>query len=157
MLRALTDKLMSVSSDRFSGALLFLLAVFVLWQNRSYPLGTLSEPGAGFLPLLLGLAFVLVSLLIAWFGAGAVKLKDIGWGEAPRAVLILVACGVAASVFERIGYRLTLMGLLVFLLGVLERKPVIHVVLIAVGFSFISYYVFFNLLDVQLPRSPWGF
>jgi len=153
MLRRLT----SLGSDRLSGTLLFLLALFVLWQNRAYPVGTLTEPGAGFLPLFLGAAFAITSALIAWYGAGSLPLKDIGWGEAPRAIAILVACGVAASVFEWLGYRLTIFALLVFLLGVIERKPIHIVLVVAAGFSLLSYFVFFNLLDVQLPRSPRGF
>jgi hypothetical protein len=157
MPRALIARLTSLSSDRISGALLFLVAVFALWQNLSYPFGTLSEPGAGFLPLLLGFALALVSVLITWFGRDAVPIKTIGWGEAPRAALILVACCVAVLAFEPFGYRLTLIALLVFLLGVVERKPVINVLLTAIGFSLVTYFVFFNLLDVQLPRSPWGF
>lgn len=153
MLRRLT----SLGSDRLSGTLLLLLALFVLWQNRAYPIGTLTEPGAGFLPLFLGIAFAITSALIAWYGADALPVKDIGWGEAPRAIAILVACGIAACVFEWLGYRLTIFALLVFLLGVIERKPILAVLSIAVCFSLLSYFVFFNLLDVQLPRSPWDF
>lgn len=153
MLRRLT----STGSDRLSGILLFLLALFILWENRAYPIGTLTEPGAGFLPLVLGIAFAITSALVAWHGTDSVPLKDIGWGEVPRAIAILVACGVAASVFEWLGYRLTIFALLIFLLGVIERKPILIVFLVAVGFSLLSYFVFFNLLDVQLPRSPWGF
>jgi hypothetical protein len=153
MLRRLT----SVGSDRLSGTLLFLLALFVLWQNRAYPIGTLTEPGAGFLPLFLGIAFAITSALIAWYGTDSVSLKNIGWGEAPRAIAILIACGIAASIFEWLGYRLTIFVLLVFLLGVVEKKPIHIVLAVAVGFSLLTYFVFFNLLDVQLPRSPWGF
>ncbi len=154
---AMLRKLTSVGSDRLSGTLLFLLALFILWKNRSYPIGTLTEPGAGFLPLFLGIAFAIITALIAWYGTDAVPLRDIGWGEAPRAIAILLACGIAASIFEWLGYRLTIFALLIFLLGVIERKPVHSVLLVAIGFSLLSYFVFFNLLDVQLPRSPWGF
>lgn len=150
-------KLTSLGSDRVSGTLLFLLALFILWQNRAYPIGTVTEPGAGFLPLLLGLGFAGTSALIAWYGTDTLPLRDIGWGETPRAIAILTACGIAASVFEWLGYRLTIFALLVFLLGVLERKKVPVVLLVAALFSLGSYFVFFNLLDVQLPRSPWGF
>jgi hypothetical protein len=152
MLRRLT----SLGSDHLSGTLLFVLALFILWQNRAYPIGTLTEPGAGFLPLFLVIAFAITSALIAWYGTDALPVKDIGWGEAPRAIAILVACGIAASVFEWLGYRLTIFALLVFLLGVVERKPILIVLSVAVCFSLLSYFVFFNLLDVQLPRSPWG-
>jgi hypothetical protein len=150
-------RLTSLGSDRLSGTLLFLLALFILWQNRAYPIGTLTEPGAGFLPLFLGIAFAITSALIAWYGTDVLPVKDIGWGEAPRAIAILVVCGIAASVFEWLGYRLTIFALLVFLLGAIERKPILIVLSVAVCFSLLSYFVFFNLLDVQLPRSPWGF
>jgi hypothetical protein len=150
-------RLSSLGSDRLSGTLLFLIALFILWQNRAYPIGTLTEPGAGFLPLSLGVTFAITSALIAWYGTDALPVKDIGWGEAPRAIAILVACGIAASVFEWLGYRLTIFALLVFLLGVIERKPILIVLSVAACFSLLSYFVFFNLLDVQLPRSPWGF
>jgi hypothetical protein len=45
---AMLRRLTSIGSDRLSGTLLFLLALFILWQNRAYPIGTLTEPGAGF-------------------------------------------------------------------------------------------------------------
>jgi hypothetical protein len=153
----LVDRISSISSDRLSGSLLFALSLFVLWQNLAYPIGSLTDPGAGLMPLLLGLAFAVVTALIVLLGGHSARLKDIGWGEAPRAFVILAACGVATSVFEWLGYRLTLAALLVFLLGVVERRPIVAVVLTAGGFSIVSYFVFHNLLDVQLPRSPWDF
>ena len=79
------------------------------------------------------------------------------WTEATRAVVILVACGVATLALERIGYRLTVIALLIFLLGVLERRRPLPVALVALGFSFASFYVVGDLLRVPLPRSPWGF
>lgn len=150
-------RLTSISSDRLSGALLFALALFVLWQNRAYPIGSVTEPGAGFLPLLLATAFLVVTALITLFGGQAARLNDLGWGEAPRALVILGACAMAALMFERLGYRLTLAALLVFLLGVIERRPITGVLLTAAGFPLVSYFIFFDLLEVQLPRSVWGF
>jgi Na+/phosphate symporter len=79
------------------------------------------------------------------------------WTEATRAVVILIACGAATFALERIGYRLTVIALLIFFLGVLERKRPLPVALVALGFSFASYYIVGDLLRVPLPRSPWGF
>jgi Na+/phosphate symporter len=79
------------------------------------------------------------------------------WTEATRAVVILIACGVATLALERIGYRLTVIALLIFILGVLERKRPLPVALVALGFSFASFYIVGDLLRVPLPRSPWGF
>jgi putative tricarboxylic transport membrane protein len=144
-------------TDQFSGLILLALAVFVAWQNLDYPVGTLSEPGPGYFPLLLAIFLGATGLLIALFGGKSAPLAAVRWTEATRAVLILVACGVATLALEQIGYRLTVIALLVFLLGVVERIRPLAVALVALGFSFASFYVVGDLLHVPLPRSPWGF
>jgi len=144
-------------SDQFSGLMLLALALFVGWQNRVYPVGTLSEPGPGYLPLLLAIFLGAMGLLIALWGVRSAPLAAMKWTEATRAVVILIACGVATLALERIGYRLTVIALLIFVLGVLERKRPLPVALVALGFSFASYYIVGDMLRVPLPRSPWGF
>ena len=144
-------------SDQFSGLMLLALALYVAWQNRVYPVGTLSEPGPGYVPLLLAVFLGVMGLLIALWGGRSAPLTAMKWTETPRAVSILAACGAAALALERIGYRLTVMVLLVVLLLVLERKRPLRAVLVALGFSFASFYIVGDLLRVPLPRSPWGF
>jgi len=79
------------------------------------------------------------------------------WPEAGRAAAILIACAVTTLLLERIGYRLSVAVLLVFFIGVVERKKPLAVVLVAGGFSLVSFYVIADLLHVPLPRGPWGF
>jgi Na+/phosphate symporter len=79
------------------------------------------------------------------------------WPEGTRAVVILVACGAATFALERIGYRLTVLALLVFFLGAIERRRPLPVALVSIGFSLASFYVIGDLLHVPLPVSPWGF
>jgi hypothetical protein len=137
--------------------MLLALALYIGWQNRVYPVGTLSEPGPGYVPLLLAIFLGAMGLLTALWGARSTPLAAMQWKETARAVVILVACGVATLALERIGYRLTIIALLVFLLGVVERKRPWRVALVAIGFAFASFYVIGDLLRVPLPRSPWGF
>ena len=143
-------------TDQFSGLMLLALALYIGWQNRVYPVGTLSEPGPGYVPLLLAIFLGTMGLLTALWGARSAPLAALQWKEATRAVVILVTCGFATFALERIGYRLTVIALLIFFLGVVERKPPLAVALVALGFSFASYYVVGDLLHVPLPRSPWG-
>ncbi len=143
-------------SDQVSGLILVALALYVWWMNRAYPLGTLSEPGPGYVPLLLAIFMGAMGLLVALSGGKSEPLAAMEWTEAKRAVALLIACSVAAYALERLGYRITMAALLVFFLGVMERRKPLMVALVGVGFSLITYYLFATLLRVPLPVSPWG-
>jgi len=136
--------------------MLISLAVYVGWMNRAHPLGTLSEPGPGYVPLLLAIFMGVMGLLVALAGGRSLPLAAMDWRDSKRALAILVACGVAAFALERLGFRITMAALLVFFLGVMERRHPARVAAVALGFAFIAYYVFATLLRVPLPVSPWG-
>jgi hypothetical protein len=144
-------------NDQLSGLMLFALAVFVGWQNRSYPLGSLQEPGPGYTPLLIAVFLGVVGLLIVLRGRTSRRLNEMHWPEARRATMILAACMVATYALEPLGYRITITALLIFFLGVLEHKKPLAVAAVSVGFSLLSYYFIGTLLRVPLPRGPWGF
>ncbi len=142
--------------DQISGVVFVLIALLVAWENRSYPLGSLSAPGPGYMPLLLAFALGAFGLLIALRGGASPLLSTIDWSEAAHGAVALIACGVATLLLERIGYRLIMIAMLAFMLGVVERKRPLPTLLVAFGFAFISYFVFATLLKVQLPHGSWG-
>jgi hypothetical protein len=144
-------------SDQVSGAVLVALAAVVIWFNREFPVGTLADPGPGYVPLLLACCLGGIGLLVAVMGARTEAMTAMRWPEATRALIILVACVAATFALERIGYRLTMAAFLVFFLGIIERKHPLAVVLVAAGFSLGSFYVVGTLLKVPLPVGPWGF
>jgi hypothetical protein len=142
--------------DHVAGVVLIAIAVFVGWENRVYPLGSLAAPGPGSVPLMLAVILGVLGLLIVLRGASSPLLNSIDWSESRRGLVLLIACAVATFALERIGYRLTMIALLAFILGVVERKQPLPTALVALGFAFSSYFLFATLLKVQLPRSPWG-
>jgi hypothetical protein len=144
-------------SDQVSGLMLLALALYVWWMNRVYPVGSLSEPGPGYVPLLLAIFMGAMGLLVALSGSKSIPLAALEWTEAKRAFALLIACGVAAYALERVGYRITMAALLIFFLGVMERRKPMMVATVGVGFSLLTFYVFARLLRVPLPVSPWGF
>lgn len=144
-------------SDQVSGAVLVVLAAVVIWFNREFPVGTLADPGPGYVPLLLACCLGGIGLLVAFMGARSEAMAAMRWPEATRALIILLACVAATFALERIGYRLSTAAFLVFFLGVIERKHPVAVVLVSAGFSLGSFYVVGTLLKVPLPVGPWGF
>src|SRR5262245_4895510 len=83
-------------NDQISGLALLALAAVIARENRGYPLGSLVEPGPGYLPLALAIFLGATGLLIAVRGGGSGRFSDTRWPELMRAAVILVACGFAA-------------------------------------------------------------
>jgi hypothetical protein len=146
-----------LKSGRFSGMVLIALAGWIVWLNSEFPLGTLADPGPGYVPLLLAGGLGVIGLLVALLGGESEPLRAIRWTEARRAVVILVACAALTFALERIGYRLSVFAFLVFFLGVIERKKPVPMLLVSAGFSIVSFHVVAVMLGVPLPRGPWGF
>ena len=145
------------TSDRVAGSALVLLAVVTAWETRRLPLGTLHNPGPGYMPLLLAIILAALGVVVVLYGGSSPRLAELRWLEARHAAAILIGCGFAAFALEWLGYRLTVVVLLAFLLGVMERKRPAVVAAVALGLSFGSFFLFSNLLRVPLPRGPWGF
>jgi len=143
-------------NDQVSGAVLVVLALVVAWQSRAYPLGTYNEPGPGFLPLILASFLGLTGLAVALAGGASARFAATRWPELGRALLVLGACAFGAGALEPLGYRLTMAALLVFFLGVVERKRPVAVIAVAFAFPWLSYLVFATWLRVPLPLGPGG-
>lgn len=144
-------------NEQLSGLLLVAFAIVLAWQSRAYPLGSLQDPGPGYVPLVLAVFLGAMGLVIAALGGKSAPLGSIAWPEARRAALILAVGACGAFALERIGYRLTMIATLLLFLGVIERRRPLAAAAVALGFAFGSYFLFSTLLKVQLPKSPWGF
>jgi putative tricarboxylic transport membrane protein len=145
-----------VSADRVAGIALVALGLAVIAESRALPLGTLREPGPGFTPVLLAALVAALGAAVAAGGGAGTPLARLGWREAPHALAILAACAFAALALERLGYRLTVAVVLLFLLGALERKRPVFAVLFAGALAFGTFYLFDTLLRVPLPRGALG-
>ncbi len=143
--------------DRLSGGILVLLGLFVVWERRVLPLGNHSQPGPGYFPLLLAVLLIILGTLLALRGGLSNPFRSLSWSEAPHAMAI-IGCSVFATLFmERIGYRVTMLVIMGFLFGVMERLRLWQTLTLAFGFSLGTFYLFDTLLRVPLPRGGWGF
>lgn len=143
-------------ADRVAGTGLILFGLLVLWQSRALPLGSLRNPGPAYLPVVLALLIVLFGVLIAGLGGSSPTVRSLGWSEAPHMLAIVVACVFAALALERIGYRLTMIVMLFFLLRGMERRRTVFSLAFSVALASATFYLFSTILRVPLPRGPLG-
>ena len=145
-----------LTMDRISGAALALFAIGVIWESRKLQLGTFRVPGPAFLPVLLAVLLLIFGVLLAATGGRAERFRSLRWKELPHAAAILAVCAVSALALERLGYRLTVLLVLAFLVKVVEKRSWLVAAVFALAVSFGSFYLFYTLLRVPLPLGPWG-
>jgi hypothetical protein len=146
-----------LTTDRLSGAVLALFALLVIWESRHYPLGTFRLPGPAFVPILLASLLLIFGILLVFTSGRAPRLASISWNEWRHAAAILAASVFAVFATERLGYRLTVLLMLGFLIKIVERRGWMQTVGLAFGLAFGSFYLFYTLLRVPLPEGPLGF
>lgn len=146
-----------MTTDRLSGMALLLLAVFVMIETRVLPLGTHSRPGPGYLPLLLSSFLAILGIILIVRGRLSSSWRSVKWSEGLHALAILAGCVFTTLAMETLGYRLTMLILMVFLFGVMERLKWWMVFSLSVGLSFGSFWLFDTMLKVILPRGSLGF
>lgn len=145
-----------LTTDRIGGSALCLLALFVMWESRALPLGSWRQPGPGYFPVLLAALLLILGALVWAMGGSTPPVARVGWSEARHAVVILAVGAFICLGLERLGYRLTMLAALVFLVRLVERKRLLAAAVFAFALSFGSYYLFDTLLRVPLPRGPFG-
>jgi hypothetical protein len=142
--------------DHVAGAALALFAAVVAWESRRLPLGSLSEPGPGYAPMVLAAALGLFGVIVIAVGGGSAGWRELRWGEARHAAAIFACCAFAATFLETLGYRLTMLMILLFLLGAVERRRPLTVLAVSFGLSWGSYWLFADFLKTPLPLGPWN-
>jgi putative tricarboxylic transport membrane protein len=146
-----------MTTDRVSGSALVLFALLIVRESLHLPLGTIRQPGPAFIPILLALLLMLFGIGIVLMGSRASLLSSLRWQGWRHALVILAASVFAVFALERLGYRLTMLVVLIMLLKLVEQRGWTMSLALAFGLSFGSFFLFYTILRVPLPQGPFGF
>ena len=147
-----------------SSLFLFLIALMVLLGAAKLGLGTVGNPGPGFLPFLaagvLGLCsgahFLSNRVLTAQRSDGA--MAKLWAGTKWRKVIYVVLGLLVYSIFfEDVGFIVSTFFLMMFLLRVMEVKHWYTVLIGGVLVTFTSYLIFEKILMIGFPMGILGF
>jgi putative tricarboxylic transport membrane protein len=140
-------------------ASVFLIVIgiaVIIWAFR-LQVGTLLRPLAGFFPLLVGSGIIALSLVLlfrGWIGRGPAPRP---YGRWQKPAVMLGALAVYAVLLEPLGYIPSTIFIAVVtlrILGVMSWKVLI---LSSVVLSVSVYYLFTQLLGVELPAGILSF
>ena len=145
-----------------AAGVLVVMGLVFLWRSLvEAPLGSMANPGPGAAPLLLASLLVIFAI---WTAAAAAlpaakpsEASSFGPGGLLHAAFVLAAIAFAAGAIGYLGYRATVLAVLVFLFGIVERKPIAMVLLLSLALAFGSYGLFVRVLKIPLPIGVLGF
>ena len=153
---------MTDRADLVSGFFWLIFSAFVSYQSYKLGLGTLHQPGPGFLFFWTG---VTTGIL-----AGVIVVRSLRQGPPDNArelisekrsptkiILVLASLFLYTWLMESLGFMVVTMLLFLFLLGVVEKKKWRFAVLVSLIVTASSYLVFELGLQSQLPKGLLGF
>jgi len=148
--------------DLVSGLFWLGISIFVCIESIRSEIGTFHVPGPGFLPfwaaVILGTFSIILVATSSLKKGSQAKIRDL-WrnSEWKKVIWALCALFLYLLALPRIGYLIATLGLMVFLLSIIERSKVWIQGLSAFAIALASYVIFFILLDIKLPKGIFGF
>jgi putative tricarboxylic transport membrane protein len=147
--------------DQTSSLFWLLVSISVLVGSTRLGIGTLHDPGMGFLTF--GASGIMGILSLILFFQATLK-KDPGKGEPffsgplwKRVIFVLISLVIWSRVMPELGYIISTFLLMGFLYWILERKKIWMVLLASVLTTLITYLVFSKWLNCQFPEGLFGF
>jgi putative tricarboxylic transport membrane protein len=149
-------------SDRVSASFWFLFCVFIIIESYRLGLGSMYQPGPGFLFFWTGIVVAIMALIVilqSFRAQPAEEVKEAPTGKrtTTKVVLVLISLFLYAILMEYLGFFIVTFLLFVFLLGVIEKKKWWFAVLVSVAVTLFAYLVFETALQSQLPKGILGF
>ena len=152
-------KLRLSNSELWGGLIGLGLGGFVIWQGLRLKLGTINDPGSGYVLFYTGIlmcvfaASIIVSAVAEGGPTLASRWENVRWGKP----LLVIACLVAFSfALEPLGFLLSSIPLLLLMLRLIDPVRWTLAIPIAVLVPSGMWWVLKRLLLIQLPSGLFG-
>ena len=139
--------------DLKSGFFFFGLSLFILWESLRLDLGTLREPGPGFLSFCTGITLSVLSLILIYRGWGLRESQEHFSRRVLLALVFLILYSLALNTLGFVLATFLLVGVF-FRLG--QPRPWWALIGMSALVTFLGYLIFGVLLKVYFPRSFLG-
>jgi len=147
----------TLRSDHIAGAVFVIFGVVVFVLSGDLPFGRLSAPGAGMMPKLLIVLMVAFGIALVLGAATSQPFAEIDWSDRTHALLVVVISAIAISLYQKLGFILTMTLLVFTLLVAVERKNLFRAAAYSLGLTMIAWWVFGTALKSPLETGILGF
>ena len=141
--------------DRIAAVVLICIGIFIIVESLKLPLGEFHMPGAGFIPLVLGI--IMLGLSIAYLVISWKKTEeaDSPWGrrELKRPLLASLGVFVYGLLLDKVGFPVLTVLFMLYWLKVIELQNWRKSILIALATTVGLYLIFVYALRTALPAG----
>ena len=148
---------MTLRADHVAGAFFICIGVLIIALSGDLPTGSLSLPGSGFMPKIVGGLTIFFGLVLALRARESREFSTLSWSDAKHAAMVVAITAISIAVFEWLGFVITNVLLILALLLVIERRRLVPAVAYSVSVVVITYVLFVYALKTPLVTGPFGF
>jgi hypothetical protein len=147
--------------DQTSSLFWLLVSISVFVESIRLGIGTLQNPGRGFLTF--GASGILGILSVILFLRASLRKEEIKAAHFfagplwKRVLLVLIVLVVYSRFMPVLGYLISTFLLMIVLFWILERGKVVFVFISSILTTIVTYFVFSKWLNCQFPDGLFGF
>ena len=148
---------MTLRADHVSGAAFVAFGLLVIAISGDLPFGSLAMPGAGFMPILIAVLMILFGLALVARARESAQFASINWSDGKHAALVLAITAVATALYERLGFAITMLLMMMGFLIIIERRNPIRAAIFSIAVAAVTLCIFVYALQTPLAEGPFGF
>jgi putative tricarboxylic transport membrane protein len=148
-------------ADQITGIVMLVFSLTVAYASWQMPQRVEFGPGMGFFPFWLAVLMAVLSALLLIDASMRKTASSRSPFPARRAllnvVLVLAGLGAYIAFLDEVGFFVSTILFISFLLGVVEKEGWLKTCMVSVLATISLFIVFRILLDVRLPENMFGF
>lgn len=148
---------MILRADHVAGAAFIAFGLLVIAISGSLPFGTLSSPGAGFMPRILSVLMILFGATLVLRAGESRPFATLTWTDAKHAAMVVFITALAVAGFEWLGFVTTNVLMMFALLVAIERRGIVPAAAYSLGVVIATDVLFVYVLKTPLETGPFGF
>jgi hypothetical protein len=143
---------MNLRADHVAGAAFVVFGLLIIALSGDLPVGQLSMPGSGFLPMIVACLTILFGLMLILRARESAPFSDLDWADGKHALMVTAITAAAIALYERLGFVITMLLMMIALLIVIERRHPLRAGAYCVAIVFLTYVSFVYGLKTPLPE-----
>jgi hypothetical protein len=148
---------MNLRADHVAGAAFVMFGVAIIALSGDLPVGRLSMPGSGFMPMIIACLTIIFGLALIARAGESEPFSNLDWEDGKHAAMVTAITALAITFYTYLGFIITMVLMMVGLLIVIERRNPFYAAGYSIVIIMLTYVSFEYLLKTPLPESPFSY